>query len=231
MLIHESNPWCRLVNYHLQFAADKVQAPASLDVHESPRMKIRYFWNWDSRTHSNVSTERPYMQKGGSPRAPNSYPGTAESFRADTPPLIDFMGEHKINALVLFGFLRDEHGGVAAAKELCEYARRREVKILPGVGVGQYAGFYYQGQNKFNIETWTALHPELRAMDKAGHYLDHTLCMDKKANRQWFREGMRWLFQTIPIAGVNLELGKFRVCWCPESVKARLQVTRGVSKP
>jgi hypothetical protein len=231
-----------LVNYHLQFAAENVQVPASLDVHESPRLKIRYFWNWDSRTHWDLSSERPYMQKGGSPRAPNSYPGTAESFRADTTPMIDFMSEHKINALVLFGFLRDEHGGVAAAKELCEYARRRGVKILPGVGVDQYGGFYYQGQNQFNIETWTAQHPELRAMDKAGHYLDHTLCMDKEANRQWFREGIRWLFQTFPIAGVNLELGEFRVCWCPESVKARaavlpqehanmLEVTRGVSKP
>jgi len=79
-------------------------------------------------------------------------------------------------------------------------------------------------------------------MDKAGHYLDHTLCMDKKANRQWFREGIRWLFQTFPIAGVNLEFGEFRVCYCPDSVKAReavlpqehanmLEVTRGVSKP
>ena len=231
-----------LVNYHLQFTADKVLVPASLDVHESPRMKIRYFWNWDSRTHWDLSLQGPYLQKGGSPRAPNSYPGTAESFRADVTPMIDFMSEHKINALVLFGFLRDQHGGVAAANELCEYANRRGVKILPGVGVDQYGGFYYQGQNKFNIETWTAQHPELRAMDKAGHYLDHTLCMDKEANRQWFREGIRWLFETFPIAGVNLELGEFRVCYCPDSVKAReavlpqehanmLEVTRGISKP
>jgi hypothetical protein len=58
-------------------------------------------------------------------------------------------------------------------------------------------------------------------MDKAGHYLDHTLCMDKEANRQWFREGVRWLFKTFPIAGVNLEFGEFRICYCPDSVKAR----------
>jgi len=231
-----------LVNYHLLFSADKLLVPASLDVHESPRMKIRYFWNWDSRTHWDISFHGPYMQKGGSPRVPNTYPGTAESFRADVIPMLDFMSAHKINALVLFGFLRDQHGGVAAAKELCDYANLRGVKILPGVGVDQYGGFYYQGQNKFNIETWTAQHPELRAMDKAGHYLDHTLCMDKKANQQWFREGIRWLFETFPIAGVNLELGEFRVCYCPDSVKARekvlpqehanmLEVTRGVSKP
>ncbi|MGD1104742.1 MAG: hypothetical protein ABSA59_22075, partial [Terriglobia bacterium] len=231
-----------LVNYHLQFTADKAQLPASLDVHESPRMKIRYFWNWDSRTHWDLSSQRSYLQRGGSPRAPHSYPGAAESFRADLTPMIDFMSEHKINALVLFGFVRDEHGGVAASKELCEYAKRRGVKILPGVGVDQYGGFYYQGQNKFNIETWSAQHPELRAMDKAGHYLDHTLCMDKEANRRWFREGIRWLFQTFPIAGVNLEFGEFRVCYCPDSVKAReavlpqehanmLEVTRGLSKP
>lgn len=144
-----------LVNYHLQFTADKAQVPASLDVHESPRMKIRYFLNWDSRTHWDLSSDRPYLRTSASV-TPHRYPGTAESFRADMTPMIDFMSEHKINALVLWGFGRDEHGGVPASKELCEYANRRGVKIIPGVGVDRFGGFYYQGQNKFNIETWTA---------------------------------------------------------------------------
>jgi len=209
-----------LVNFHLQFTADKVQVPASLDVHEAPEMKLRYFWNWDSRTHWDLSSHASYAETMAS-MSTFVYPGTAETFRRDMFPMIDFMSEHKINALVLWGFARDEHGGVAASKELVEYANRRGVKILPGIGIDQYGGFYYHGENKFNIDSWTAQHPELRAMDKEGHYVEHTLCMDKEANRQWFREGIRWLFQTFPIAGVNLEGGEFRVCYCPDSVRAR----------
>jgi hypothetical protein len=209
-----------LVNYHLQFTADKLQVPASLDVHEAPEMKLRYFWNWDNRTRWNLSSNAVYAEAMAS-MANFAYSGTADTFRLDMFPMIDFMSEHKINALVLWGFARDEHGGVEASKELVEYANRRGVKILPGVGIDQYGGFYYHGENKFNIDSWTAQHPELRAMDKEGHYVEHTLCMDKEANRQWFREGIRWLFQTFAIAGVNLESGEFRVCYCPDSIRAR----------
>lgn len=205
-----------LVNYHLRFLTDKVEVPASLDLHESPRMKLRFFWNWDRRTHWDLSPDRPTRET-----SKYGYPGTTETFRRDMSSMIDFMSEHKINAVALWGFLRDEHGGVPASQQMCEYANKRGVKILPGIGVDSSGGFYVAGDNKFSIDTWTAQHPELRAMDKQGRYVDRAICMDKEANRQWFREGIRWLFETFPIAGVNMEFGEFRVCYCPDSVKAR----------
>ena len=70
--------------------------------------------------------------------------------------------------MILWGFLRDTHGGVEASKELCRYASRRGVRILPGVGTSGYAGYYYEGKNEFNADTWLARHPELRAVERNG---------------------------------------------------------------
>ncbi len=34
----------------------------------------------------------------------------------------DFMADHKFNGLIIWGFLRDTHGGIKASKELCRFS-------------------------------------------------------------------------------------------------------------
>jgi hypothetical protein len=109
----------------------------SLDVCEVPRLRYRWFWDWDSRMDWGAPGKASTVCGG-------PYPKPAGSFLIDAERCVDFMADHKFNGLILWGFLRDSHGGVAASQELCHYARRRGVRILPGVGTNDsYGGYYY----------------------------------------------------------------------------------------
>ena len=74
------------------------------------------------------------------------------------------MSLNRIGGVTIYGFLRDNHGGVEAAQELCRYATERGVRILPGVGINAYGGIYWEGDHKYNLTTWLRQHPELRAV-------------------------------------------------------------------
>ena len=58
-------------------------------------------------------------------------------------------------------------------------------------------------------------------MDLKGDFRDHTLCPEKPENRNWYREGLQWLYENFKIGGLNLELGDFFVCYCQDCKKAR----------
>jgi hypothetical protein len=114
------------------------------------------------------------------------------------------MSEHRLNGLIIWGFLRDNHGGIQAAQELCRYANERGVKIIPGVNIDRnYGGFYHEGDHEFNMETRAQKYPHLRSMDENGKYLPRTLCAEKGENRDWLRRGIRWLFDTFPSGGIS----------------------------
>jgi hypothetical protein len=146
-----------------------------------------------------------------------------EAFLIDFKNCIDYMADHKFNGLIIWGFLRDTHGGVEASQELCRYAAHRGVRILPGVGTSGYAGYYFEGAHPYNADAWIAAHPELRAVRRDGKP-HNAPCPSKKANHQWLDEGARWLFTTFQIGGVNLEMGDFFVCYCDDCRKARTAI-------
>jgi hypothetical protein len=196
------------------FSADGLVYPDEARV-ERPVFPYRLFWTWDHSTNWALGQEGQ-VDWG----VLNEYVKPAEAYTDDYARLIDWVSRNRINGVVIWGFLRDRHGGIGAAQQLCDYATARGVRILPGVGTSFYGGFYYQGDHLFNAATWLRRHPEYAALDRRGRATDR-LCPSEPANQEWLREGTHWLFETFDIGGVNLESGDFMVCFC-----ARCQALR-----
>lgn len=178
----------------------------------------RYVWTWDNRMDW-VNPGKAVSVMGG-----GRYTKAPEDFLADYKALVDFLrGQTSFNAIIIWGFLRDAHGGVQASQELCEYARARGIRIIPGVGTSGYEGYYYEGNHRYNITTWLKEHPELRAVNAKGQP-HNALCPSQPANIQWLNDGCRWLFSTFQIGGINFEIGDFFVCHCDGCKAARARI-------
>ena len=204
-----------LINWHLNRGDDRKSVWFKpLDTRQIPQHRYRWFWTWDNRMDWGGPGKAVTRMGGG------KYEKQPEAFLIDNKRCVDYMADHKFNGLIIWGFLRDSHGGVEAAQELCRYADRRGVRILPGVGTSGYAGYYYQGDNPFNADTWLAEHPELRSIDEAGKPRNAP-CPSKKANQEWLDRGAKWMFDNFKIGGVNLEMGDFFVCYCDGCKQAR----------
>ena len=116
-------------------------------------------WCWDARMTwddepENIQTHMAAAEK----RFP--YPKRTESFQVGFRRLVDYCSANGIWGIIIWGFLRDAHGGVAAARDLCLYARDRGVSILPGVGLCAYGGYYYEGSHPFNLVSYLQKYPE-----------------------------------------------------------------------
>lgn len=182
---------------------------------ETPEFIYRILWTWDHSTNWNLGYEGQ-LDWG----CFNAYLKTEEAYVDDFERLIDWGSRNRFNGLILWGFLRDSHGGVAASQQLCKRAAERGVRVLPGLGTSFYGGFYYAGEHTFSAEAWLARHPECAARDKQGRRTDR-LCPSDPSNQDWLREGTHWLFETFDIGGVNLESGDFMVCYCERCQKLR----------
>ncbi len=179
----------------------------------------RYLWTWDWRMDWSGKTPGGTLMGGG-----GKYPKPAGEYLEDYKKLVDYMvAETSFNAIIIWGFLRDGHGGEQAAKELCEYADARGIRIVPGVGTSGYEGYYFEGNHKYNVTTWLRAHPELRAVNPDGTP-HNALCPTKPENVQWLKDGCRWLFDNFKIGGINFEIGDFFVCHCPDCKAARAQI-------
>jgi hypothetical protein len=210
-----------LKNYYLRIELGRVLLN-ELNLVERAHLKYRWFRNWDNRTNWDLTdSDSRFAAEFATALRTSPYENSPEAHLRDLKKTIDFMSEHRLNGLVLWGFLRDSHGGVAAAQELCRYAQERGVRILPGVGLGGYGGFFYDGNHQFNLRSWTEAHPELRAVDEKGNFRDNAICPEKPENRRWFREGLEWLYQTFQIGGLSLEAGEFFVCHSEDCKQAR----------
>ncbi len=188
------------------------------ETRQVPRIKYRWFWNWDHRMDWGGPGKVGQVMGGG-----GTFTKKPEAFLIDFKNCIDYMADHKFNGLILWGFLRDTHGGIAATQELCRYAAERGVCILPGVGTSGYAGYYFEGEHPLNADTWLGQHPELRSLDAQGKPRNAP-CPSNKANQQWLDEGAEWLFENFEIGGVNLEMGDFFVCYCDACKRARVAI-------
>ncbi|NQU10337.1 hypothetical protein HQ590_06085 [bacterium] len=175
-----------------------------------PALPLSFFWTWDNST--NWVLDDPGVVNWG---CHNDYLKQPETFYGDFRQLIDLAAGLGIRAIVLWGFLRDAHDGIAGAKRVVDYAAARGVAILPGVGTTHYGGFYLQGDHRFNLPTFLKAYPEARMVDKDGVSLPESACPSHPAFQSWLVEGMQWLFREFAIGGVNLENGDFMVCHCP----------------
>ena len=209
---------------------DIVELPA-LNLRQSPALPYRLIWTWDHST--NWYLEQVGLQEIG---ALNYYSKPADGFLEDYRRLVDFMSLHRIGGVTIYGFLRDNHGGIEAAQELCRYAAERGVRILPGVGINAYGGIYWEGQHHYNLTNWLRQHPELRAVfDKPvafhipdlpelwfpeTHYTD-AACPSKPENARYHEEAIQWLAETFQIGGINFETGDYGVCTCADCTARR----------
>ncbi|MCP4382913.1 MAG: hypothetical protein GY798_16085, partial [Hyphomicrobiales bacterium] len=142
--------------------------PASLAVSTSPSedapgLAYRTFWTWDHSTnwqlsqvgHQEIGVFNPYGKPPG-------------GFLADYTRLVDFCSRNRIAAIVIYGFLRDTHGGIDAAQELCRYGKERGVRIIPGIAIGAYGGVYWEGDHPYNLATWLRKNPQFAATMEKG---------------------------------------------------------------
>jgi len=204
---------------------------APLDVSESPGLPYRILWTWDHSTNWNL--EQTGIQETG---ALNYYLKPGAGFLEDYTRLVDFMSLNRIGAVTVYGFLRDNHGGVDAARKLCAYATERGVRIMPGVGINAYGGIYWEGDNRFNLTTWLKKNPHLRAVlgkPAAFHIPDipelwfpdnqytDAACPSRPENASFHEEAIRWLADTFSIGGINFETGDYGTCHCAECAARR----------
>jgi hypothetical protein len=226
-LIHAVN---ELGLRHLVTQGEFIELPA-LDVRQSPALPYRLLWTWDHST--NWYLEQVGLQEIG---AMNYYAKPVDGFLEDYRRLVDFMSLHRLGGVTIYGFLRDNHGGIEAAQELCRYANERGVRILPGVGINAYGGIYWEGSHHYNLSTWLRQHPELRAVrgrPVAFHIPDFpklwfpetaytdTACPSKPENARYHQEAIQWLAETFEIGGINFETGDYGVCHCADCTARR----------
>lgn len=201
-------------------------------IYEVPGLTYRTFWTWDHSTNWELS--QIGQQEIG---VFNPYQKPPSGFLSDYKRCVDFCSRNRIAAIVIYGFLRDPHGGIEAAKELCRYATERGVRILPGIAIGSYGGVYWEGDHKFNLATWLKANPQHAATLEKGVGFqiadlafplnfpksDYTLsaCPSAPETMAWMEEGVAWLTETFDIGGINIEAGDYGVCGCSRCVARR----------
>lgn len=190
-----------------------------------PTLSYRTFWTWDHS--SNWELEQIGHQETG---VFNPYGKPPTGFLADYKRMVDFCSAHQIAAIIVYGFLRDSHGGIATAQELCRYANERGVRILPGIAICAYGGVYWEGHHQYNLATWLRKNPSFAsqihsdigfqiedlAFPLAFPRSDYTLsgCPSEPANMAWMEDSVSWLAETFDIGGINIESGDYGVCGC-----------------
>jgi len=199
---------------------------------QEPGLAYRTFWTWDHSSnwelsqigHQEIGVFNPYGKPPG-------------GFLADYQRMVDYCSQHRIAAIVIYGFLRDTHGGIEAARSLCRYANERGVRIIPGVAIGSYGGVYWEGDHPYNLASWLGAHPAHAAtLEKGvGFQLedlafalnfpksDYTLsaCPSAPETIAWMTDAVSWLAETFEIGGINIESGDYGVCGCQRCVTRR----------
>jgi hypothetical protein len=201
-------------------------------IEQAPGLAYRTFWTWDHSTNWELS--QVGQQEIG---VFNPYGKPPGGFLRDYQRCVDFCSRNRIAAIVIYGFLRDPHGGVEAAQELCRYATERGVRILPGIAIGSYGGVYWEGDHRFNLATWLRANPQHAATLERGVGFqiadlafplnfprsDYTLsaCPSAPETMAWMEEGVAWLAETFDLGGINIEAGDYGVCGCDRCVARR----------
>ena len=183
---------------------------------QSSVFDYRSLYTWDHSTNWDLS--QPGLRVSG---CHEPYDKPAAAFLEDYRRLIDFMSSLCLNHLIIWGALRDDHGGVESLKSLVKYGKGKGVRVAPGVGVNCYGGTYYEGDHEFSLERLLPKHPEYAAIDENGNYM-----VDKKNTRisvacprnpkviEWNKASMRWLMETLEPEAIHYETGDYGVCHC-----------------
>lgn len=170
----------------------------------------KIWWNWDIRM-----------------RWAWGFSFDEKSFVENCRREIDAACKYGVEAIVIWGFLRDRHGGIEAAKKVVDYAGEKGIKIFPGVGVDDYGGVYYDGNHEYSLDVYLGKNPEACAIKEDGtidmhRWPPNDISERKKAcpsNREvlsYYQESLEWLVDTFALQGFQIEQGDSGLCYCPE---------------
>lgn len=207
-----------LWHYRCALEGMTITPQSSVSITKAPALSKRMFWNWTHCTNWDDELNRIHQTKHVDANGTlEPYLAQPNGFADTFQKVVDFQADHKLNGLIVWGFINDAHGGLATAQSVSKYAKANGVKILPGIGTMGYGGFYFGGEHPFNINTFLAKHPQVRLMVQAdGKDMHGTPCPSDPVFQQWLRDGAEWYFTTLKdIGGVNLEHGDFFQCHCP----------------
>ena len=192
-------------------------------------IKERLFWTWDHSTNWCVNT--PGAQNCG---VGNEYMKNPEMFVLDYKRAIDFCAAHKMTAIGIVGLLRDRHGGVESAREICAYARNKGIKVYIIAGLFAYGGIYYEGDHKYSLDKFFEKNPEAIAqkddgspvikafIGRGGCKKQYQGCASNAALHDFVLESLDWLFREIPeLGGIQMESSDTGVCSCPACKRRR----------
>jgi len=182
-----------------------------------PALPSSYFWTWDHST--NWMWDDPGMLNFG---CNNRYFKRAETFLEDYRRLTDLTAGLGVKSIVVWGFLRDVHGGIESAKRVVDYAASRGVAIMPGFGTNEYGGAYYEGEHPYNMTTFLKKHSDARSIREDGTPRRRwCVCPTHPRFREWIQGAFRWLFREFDVGGANVENGDFLLCHCPRCKQLR----------
>ncbi len=208
-----NNAVSELVTWELRIHKKRAVVPAELNESASPALKYRILWSWDGQHNWSDSVARMHEIQP-SINGNQLVPYNKDAFLDHFKTAVDFASDHQLNGYIIYGFVRDEHGGVEASQELTRYAKRNNVRILPGVCTeNAYGGFSFSRQSEYNLDARIEQHPELAFIHPRTNQPEPGICPAKAENIAWLREGTRWFLETFPdIGGVNLENGDWMCC-------------------
>jgi hypothetical protein len=174
-------------------------------------------WTWDYRMRWAPVTRDTERAQAGAP-----YAWGQDTFLEDYRRLVEAASAANIGGVVVWGFLRDSHGGQSAAIRAIENAKANGVRLMPGVGLCAYGGVYWEGEHPYNLELWLRDHPELAAVDAQGAPMvrgikgrrNSLACPSQEENVEWTLEGLRWLCETFEPDGIELQTSDEGVCQC-----------------
>jgi len=183
----------------------------------TPHFDHRTLYTWDHST--NWDLRQPGVRLRG---CHEPYEKPPEAFLEDYTRLVDFMADLGLNHLILWGALRDAHGGADSLRRLVAYGRDREVRVAPGVGVNCYGGVYYEGDHEFSLVRLLEERPELAAIGEGGRpKMDaanprrSVACPRHEHVVDWTLRSIRWLMEEIGPTAIHFETGDYGVCHCP----------------
>lgn len=175
-------------------------------------MKV-LLWCWDTRMTWDDEPEKIQTKMAVAEQL-FPYAKNPDAFTVGFRRLIDYCAKNDIWGIVIWGFLRDAHGGIVAAKDLCSYASDHGVAILPGVGLCAYGGYYYDGDHPFNLKKYMQKYPDRVSValeERGGREVRGVLDPSLAENQQWWRDGLEWMLENFAISGINYEMGDFMV--------------------
>jgi hypothetical protein len=198
-----------------------------------PGLAYRTFWTWDHSTNWELS--QIGQQEIG---VFNPFQKPPSGFLADYRRLVDFCSRNRIAAIVIYGFLRDTHGGIEAAQELCRYANERGVRIMPRHRHRRLWRRLLGGQAPLQPRrpgsTPTRSTPRRWKRTSASSSptspsrstsriptITVTACPSAPETMDWMEEAVSWLAETFEIGGINIESGDYGVCGCEKCVARR----------